>query len=112
MSVGQTADDGTILIFIKDGVMVHMEEKVQSHAKESQSSFVSAMSMDNIKSHSCNKEDRGNHNDHQRKQGKRSMKLIVCMISHPSSKQSNGCMQCADTQSNQHGCGPSKLEIL
>jgi hypothetical protein len=27
MSDGQTADDGTILIFIKDGVMVHKEEE-------------------------------------------------------------------------------------
>jgi hypothetical protein len=97
MSVGQTADDGTISIFTKDGVTVHKEEKVQSHAKESQSSLVSGMSMEDIESHSCNNKDSGNHNDHQRKQLKRSMKLIVCMISHPLSKQLNGCMQCADT---------------
>jgi hypothetical protein len=68
--------------------------------------------MEDIESHSCNDEDSGNHEDHQRKQEKRSTKLIVCMISHPLSKQLNGCMQYADTQSNQHGCGPSKLEIL
>jgi hypothetical protein len=28
MSVGQTSDDGTILIFTKDGVTVHKEEDV------------------------------------------------------------------------------------
>jgi hypothetical protein len=68
MSVGQTSDDGTISIFTKDGVTVHKEEKVQSHAKESQSSLVSGMSMEDIESHSCNNEDSGNHDNHQRKQ--------------------------------------------
>ena len=68
MSVGQTSDDGTISIFTKDGVTVHKEEKVQSHAKESQSTLVSGMSMEDIESHSCNNEDSGNHDNHQRKQ--------------------------------------------
>ncbi len=83
-----------------------------SHAKESQSSLVSVMSISDIQSHLCNKEDSGNHDNHQRKQEKLSMKLTVCMTFHPSNKQSNWCMQCVDTQSNQHGCGPSKPEIL
>jgi hypothetical protein len=38
-----------------------------------------------------------------REQEKLSMKLIVCMIFRPLSKQSNGCMQCADSDETLKG---------
>jgi hypothetical protein len=97
MSVGKTADDGTVSIFTKDGVTVHKEEDVLITCK-GQPILIGVTAY-----HWCNRKADGNRG-HQRNESTRSCnKQIVCTICHPQSKRSSGCMPYADTRSSLHG---------
>lgn len=93
MSVGKTADDGTISIFSKDGVTVHKEEDVLITCKGEPILIGVRDEHGRYRIFHCSsKEDSGSHAVHQRKHSKFYARPTVCMICRRSNKPSNGCM--------------------
>ena len=67
MSVGKTADDGTISIFTKTGVMFTKRQMCLYGAKMHPYSLECGMNTDDIAYHSSKREDNGSRKHHQRK---------------------------------------------
>ncbi len=89
MSIGKTANDGTISIFTKNGVTVHKEMDVLITCKGEQ---------DVTESHLSNNEDSGNRGNPQNRRESVCARPTVSMIYHLRNRPSNGCMQYVDTQ--------------
>jgi hypothetical protein len=92
MSVGKTANKGTVSVFTKDGINVFKEEDVLITCKGKLSSLELEIVIDNTKYRWCNNGDSGNRGVHPNKQGKHSDKPTASTISRQPNKPSNGCM--------------------
>ena len=106
MSVGKISDTGTVSIFTSDGVTVHNEQDVLSHAKVNQSSLEYATSMADTVFHCTNTKANGS------LEPKHFDKQTVSMIYPPPNRLSNGCMPFAGTPSNPLGSRQARLETL
>ncbi len=69
MSVGKTADDGTVSVFTKEGVTVFKEEDVLITCK-GEPILIGVRDMADIKYHWYNNGDNGNHDVHPNKREK------------------------------------------
>ncbi len=88
MSVGKTADDGTVSVFMKEGVNVFKEADVLINP----SSSVLEIAMADTEYHWCNNGGNGNRDVHPNKRGKYSDKPAVYTISlHRTSHQMDAC---------------------
>jgi hypothetical protein len=104
MSVDKTADDGTISIFIKDGVTVHKEHNVLITCRGEPFLIGSETNMDVIAVLSNNTTKVIGNHVHPRSALPRSFrKPTACMTFRQPSRPSNKCTQCVVTPSNQLG---------
>lgn len=99
MSVGKTADDGTISIFSKDGVTVHKEEDVLITCK-GEPILIGVRDEHGRYRIPLQQQQRGQWQPRRpsKRHGKCYVKPTVCMTCPPSNRQSNGCTQYAAIQ--------------
>jgi hypothetical protein len=103
MSVGKTADNGTISIFTNDGVTVHKEQDVLITCKGEPILVVSGMNMYAIASPSINKKVIGNHTWQRNVSPRSSANSTTCTIYPQPSKPLNGCTRFVGTLLNLQG---------
>ena len=104
MSVRETAEDGTISIFTKDGVRIHNKQDVLS-------TYKSKPWLKDIRDEHCtylipllssNKKDNGNQDAQANVSRRQNSKPRVCITYSTQNKPSKGCMQFLDSQSSLH----------